>query len=325
MSDLRCLGDNPTADRAVGSIAEPPVPIQAGASLHLAWYWEKQGRRNMIIVDSQVHIWKAETPDRPWVKGLEPQLPEPLGIEDLRTHMASAGVGRVVIVPPHWEGMRSDYATEAFDRYPEQFRYMGRLNLERPDARAQLPNWMQARGILGMRQSFLAKHEREQMLKGAYDWLWEDAERYGVPLMLHAGDMRTKLEEIATRHPRLTIILDHMGLSTTIAKEARFAEAAANTAALARFPNVYSKLSSAPTHSRETYPFRDMHDYIRRIIDAFGPQRCFWGTDLSHMLHSCSYREGVTLFTEELKLPAETLEWIMGRAICEKLGWPLPK
>ena len=278
----------------------------------------------MLIVDSQVHIWKAETADRPWVKGLTPQLPEPLGIEDLLGHMQSAAVDRVVIVPPHWEGMRSDYATEAFDRYPEKFRFMGRLNLERPDARAQLPGWMQQRGNLGMRQSFLAKHERDQLVSGAYDWLWDDAERYGIPIMIHAGDLRPTLEAIVTRHPRLKLILDHMGLSTTIAREGRFEEAAENTVAMARFPNVFAKLSSAPLHSREKYPFRDMHGYIRRIIAAFGPQRCFWGTDLSHMLHTCSYREGVTLFTQELGLPAADLDWIMGRGICECLGWPLP-
>lgn len=278
----------------------------------------------MLIVDSQVHLWKANSPDRPWTPGLEPQLPEPLGIERIIEEMEGAGVDRVVIVPPHWEGMRNDYATEAFDRYPDRFRFMGRLDLERMDARPPLPGWMKQRGILGMRQSFLSKHERDRLVSGAYDWLWEDAERYGIPLMVHAGDLRATLEKILTRHPKLKLILDHMGLSTAIAREGRFAEAAANTTALARFPNVFAKLSSAPLHSREAYPFRDMHPYIRAIIDAFGAERCFWGTDLSHMLHTCSYREGVTMFTEELGLPPRELEWIMGRGLCECLGWPLP-
>ena len=278
----------------------------------------------MMIVDSQVHMWKAETPDRPWTPGLEPQLPEPLGIEGLLEHMKSAGVERVIIVPPHWEGMRNDYATEAYDRYPDKFRFMGRLNLELPNARAQVPGWMKQRGCLGMRQSFLSKDEREKIVGGHYDWLFEDAERYGIPMMMHAGDMRPTVEKIAARHPKLTMILDHMGLSTVISREGRFKEALENTVALARFPNVHSKVSSAPLHSREKYPFRDMHAYIHGIIKAFGVKRCFWGTDLSHMLHTCSYREGVTMFTEELGLSQTDLEWIMGRGICELLGWPLP-
>lgn len=278
----------------------------------------------MLIVDSQVHIWKANAPDRPWTPGLAPQLPDPLSVEGLIDQMTHAGVDRVVIVPPHWEGMRNDYATEAFEQFPERFRFMGRLNLELSGARAQLPAWMEQRGVLGMRQSFLSKYERDQLVSGAYDWLWEDAERFGVPIMVHAADLRPTLEKILARHPGLKLILDHMGLSTGVSRDGRFSEAAENTAALAQFPNVFVKLSSAPLHAREAYPFRDMHDYIWRMIDAYGPKRCFWGTDLSHMLRKCSYREGVRLFTEELGLSASDLEWIMGRALCENLGWPRP-
>ncbi len=278
----------------------------------------------MLVVDAQVHLWKAATPERPWTPGLEPQLPEPLGIEEALGEMKSAGVDRMIIVPPHWEGMRNDYATEAYDRYPDTFRFMGRLNLERPDARSQLPGWMKMRGNLGMRQSFLSKFEREKVVAGGYDWLFEDCERYGVPLMVHAADLRPTLEKLLKRHPKLDLIIDHMGLSTGIAREGRTTEALANTRALAQFPNVTTKLSSAPLHSREEYPFRDMHPYIHGIIEAFGPSRCFWGTDLSHMLHTCSYREGVTLFTEAAGLSPEVLDLVMGRAVCEHLGWPLP-
>ena len=65
---------------------------------------------------------------------------------------------------------------------------------------------------------------------------------------------------------------------------------------------------------------------IRRVVDAFGPQRTFWGTDLSRLVHKCSYREAVTFFTEELTfLSQEDREWIMGRAIAECLGWPINK
>jgi L-fuconolactonase len=246
-----------------------------------------------------------------------------MSISRLLSAMRAAGVDRVVIVPPNWEGMRNDYATEAYDSHPDRFRFMGRLNLDRPDAPAQLASWMQLRGNLGMRQSFLSKRERGQLVSGTYDWLWQGAERYGIPLMVHASGLGPGIERIARRHPSLKLILDHMGLSSGIVREGRLREAATATIALAQFPNVFVKLSSAPLRSRENYPFRDMHDYIHRIIDAFGPKRSFWGTDLSHMLHVCGYREGVTLFTEELGLSASDLDWIMGRALCECLNWPV--
>ena len=49
-----------------------------------------------MIVDSQVHLWQAETPDWPWVPGRVAQLPEPFTIEKLVPLMDEAGVDRAV-------------------------------------------------------------------------------------------------------------------------------------------------------------------------------------------------------------------------------------
>ena len=39
----------------------------------------------------------------------------------------------------------------------------------------------------------------------------------------------------------------------------------------------------------------------------------------------CSWRECITLFTEELPwLTGEDLEKVMGRALCNWIGWDLP-
>ena len=62
----------------------------------------QQQRRT--IVDSQIHMWKASTPDRPWVPGTRPQLPEPMTIERVVPMIDAGGVDRVVIVPPGLEG-----------------------------------------------------------------------------------------------------------------------------------------------------------------------------------------------------------------------------
>ena len=82
-----------------------------------------------MIVDAQVHLWKANTPDRPWLPNRVAQLPEPFTIEKLVPMMDEAGVDRVVIVPPSWEGDRNDYALEAVRRYPTRFAVMGRIPL----------------------------------------------------------------------------------------------------------------------------------------------------------------------------------------------------
>jgi hypothetical protein len=58
-----------------------------------------QPARKRLIVDAQVHVWKAESEDWPWIPGLKPQMPEPFTIEKLVPMMDEAGVDRTVIVP----------------------------------------------------------------------------------------------------------------------------------------------------------------------------------------------------------------------------------
>ena len=95
------------------------------------------------------------------------------------------------------------------------------------------------------------------------------------------------------------------------------------TLAVARRPNVTVKVSALPTYAADNYPYKSLHPYLRRIYDAFGPERMFWGTDLSRL--PCSYREAVTMFTEEMPwLKGRDLERVMGSAFVDWLGWKRP-
>lgn len=88
-----------------------------------------------------------------------------------------------------------------------------------------------------------------------------------------------------------------------------------------RCPNVAVKATGAPAYSTEPYPFRNIHDPLHRLYDAFGPDRFFWGTDITRM--PCSYRQCVTLFTEELPwLAGAELAQVMGQGVCDWIGWP---
>ena len=69
---------------------------------------------------------------------------------------------------------------------------------------------------------------------------------------------------------------------------------------LAKLPNVAVKATGAPGYSGEAYPFGDMTPHLRRVFDAFGPRRCYWGTDLTAAPNKSTYRQRVTHFTETL-------------------------
>src|SRR5262249_22247124 len=113
-----------------------------------------------MIVDAQVHLWKAESPDWPWVPGRKPQLPEPFTIERLLPMMDEAGVDRVVIVPPSWPGDRNDYAIEAAKRYPPRFGIMGRIAVEKPQSAALLSKWREQPGCSACGSHFTARRPR---------------------------------------------------------------------------------------------------------------------------------------------------------------------
>jgi len=65
-----------------------------------------------------------------------------------------------------------------------------------------------------------------------------------------------------------------------------------------------------------------MAPLIQRLFEAFGPQRCHWGTDMTNSFDRATYRQRVTHFTETLDfLSNEDKEWIMGRVILARLNW----
>ena len=276
----------------------------------------------MDIVDSQLHLWAADTPARPWPPGRagDAQRPYPVDRHALLFQMDLAGVRRAVLVPPSWEGDRNDLALEAARAHPDRFAVMGRLALRDPASRELVAGWRRQPGMLGMRFTFHNPANLPPLLDGSADWIWPAAERAGVPLMVGMAGHLDLLDGIAARHPGLKLTIDHFGLDR--GRGARMWDDVPAVCALARHPNVAVKVSGAPSLSQEGYPFRDVHQGLRAIVEAFGPRRAFWGTDLTRM--PCTYYECIALFTEHLPwLTGEDLAWVMGRGVCDWLGWPL--
>ena len=294
--------------------------LGAGAALAMgACATQPAGKR--MIVDSQVHLWKANGPDYPWNPGAKPQLPEPMTIERVLPLMDEAGVNRVVIVPPGLNDVNT-YALEAARRYPDRFAVMGRIPLEDPKSAALLPGWKKQPGMLGVRVTFNSPTMLKWLSDGTADWFWPAAEKNGLPVMFLAFGNVHLFGPIAQRHPGLPLIIDHLGVNAAVAKQGKMAEKIGDAVALAKYPNVSIKMSNLVNASLEPYPFRDLDDPLKRVFDAFGPQRCHWGTDLTNNMARATYSQRLAHFTEVLKFMSESdKDWVMGRSIREKLKW----
>jgi predicted TIM-barrel fold metal-dependent hydrolase len=281
----------------------------------------QRGRR--IIVDSQVHLWLPQSPDRPWPADgpARAHLPYPFTYDKLLPMMDEAGVDRVVIVPPSWEGERNDYALEAARKYPNRFAVMGRILLSDPRSPEMLPKWRDQPGMLGVRHTFNGA-QTSWLTDGTADWFWPTAAKLGIPVMTPTLGRAPQFLRIVERNPDLIFIIDHMGISEEVAKAGKLAEAVSETVAFAKHPNVCVKMSSIPPKSSQPYPFRDMTPHLKRVFDAFGPRRCFWGTDLTGSFNKFTYHERITHFTETLDfLTEDDKDWVMGRAILGRLNW----
>jgi predicted TIM-barrel fold metal-dependent hydrolase len=278
----------------------------------------------MTIIDAQVHVWPPETAERPYIKedASKPHRPVAFEYPDLLGEMTAAGVDRAILVPPSWEGYRNDYALEAAQKYPNRFAVMGKVPLNDCASEAKMASWLNQPGMMGFRISFRHAGTHSWLDGGTADWFWAAAEKYDIPVMVFAPFAVEKIGEIAERHPGLRVIVDHMGLNV----QWRGKDLAPGVDVLlkfARLENVAVKASCLPCYVDEPYPFPTLHPQIRRVVEAFGPERVFWGTDLSQL--PCPYRQAVTLFTEELDfLSTWDKEWIMGRAIARWLNWPVP-
>jgi predicted TIM-barrel fold metal-dependent hydrolase len=273
------------------------------------------------VVDAQIHLWKAESDDWKWMPGMKPQMPEPFTFERALPLMDEAGISRAVVVPPSWPGDRNDYALEAAKRYPKRFAVMGRIPLENPKSAALLPTWREQPGMLGVRVTFNTPTMIGWLKDGTADWFWPAAEKAGVPVMFLAFGLVNLFEPIAQRHPGLPLVIDHMGVNTAIAKEGRTAEAIGHAVALAKYPNVSVKLSNLPNASLEPYPYKDLYPHLKRVFDAYGPQRCHWGTDVTNGSHRGTWKQRLTHF-ETLDFMSESdKDWVLGRSILQKLKW----
>ena len=274
----------------------------------------------MLIADAQVHIWGPNTPERPWRTGQKVHRETPFGADELLREMDAAGVRRAVLVPPYWEGERHDVVLEAARLQPDRFAAMGRLDTEEAGGRGVFVNWCRQSGMLGLCCSFNRPQQIAALEEGRVDWLWEEAEAAGLPVMvLVSHSLVPRIDRVAERHPGLRLALRHLALTSHEYDEVAFRDLD-KLLAVAKRPNVSVNASALPAYTRDSYPYRRLHPYLRRVYDAFGPQRMFWGSDIARM--PCTYRQAVTMFTEEIPwLTAEDKEWIMGRGLCEWLGW----
>ena len=265
----------------------------------------------MQLIDSQIHLFA------PGAEEFATRMQQTLmPAEDVVAEMDAAKVSRADLVP----GNAAANATcvDAARRWPDHFRVMGILGLDKPESRALVADWASS-GFIGARLTFPPYRKVSWLKDGTADWFWPEANRLGLPVMMWAPQQIEEIGKLAQRHPNIRFVIDHLNLFVEDKGEV-VARAVENLLPLARHASIAVKLSALAAHSSQAYPFRDMHPHVQRVVEAFGAERCLWGTDLSRK--ACSYSEAITMFTEHMPfLAAAQLEQIMAGSATRWIGW----
>ncbi len=291
----------------------------------------------MIVIDAQIHTFYSDRPSRPWVPGFRDQY-----IPDRPSYLQHAGqtnspdmvlaemidvqVDAALLVPVGMYGSSLELELDASQKYPDQFRVMGLIDHLDPDIGEHLEA-SKGRGLLGVR--ILELREPERVARGEFDTVLHLCADLGLAVTLslrHPLDPR--LVELFERHAGTFFVIDHLGTGFAppilgYRPDKPFEHLDAVTG-LARFSNIGLKLTGAPSLSVQDYPFEDIWQPVTRLIDAFGAERVYWGSDYSRTAALHSYHDGRYYLTEVPGLSHEQLDLLYGVALANQLDWHPP-
>lgn len=275
----------------------------------------------MPIIDAQVHAYEHDHPGRPWAAVLTG--PPSANGPEMVAAMDAAGVDGAILVSP-FTMYRYDpgFALDVYANYPDRFGLVTPVDAHDPAVGETVADWAAKDGTVGIRL-LLAHGISDAAGPDGIARVLDAARRHSLPVNVYCTQRHAQVADIAREVTDVTLVVDHMGLVQPFhppAPEDGWAELP-NLLALAEFPNVCVKISGAGTLSREPFPYRDIRDPVNRIVDAFGLERCLWGTDWTRAVELLSYEQGVDAFTQEDWFSASERAALMGGNAARVYGW----
>ena len=243
----------------------------------------------MPTIDVQVHVYERNHAGRPWAAVLHG--PAEVTGDQMIAAMDAVGVDGAIMVSPYTQyRYDASYALEVYAKYPKRFAVVKPVDPTDPKVGDTIADWKKMPGAVGIR-IMMAAGPLVAPDDAGVNCVLAEAARQSLPVNVLSWG---RLEPWAA----LPTLLD-----------------------LAKYDNVVVKISGAGTLSKEAFPYKDIWDPVRRIIDTFGLDRCMWGTDWTRAVAFLTYREGVDAFRHTDRLTDADRAKLMGGTLTKVYGW----
>ena len=275
----------------------------------------------MLTIDAQVHAYERDHPGRPWAAVL-PGPPEVTG-DDMVAAMDAVGVDGALLVSP-WTLYRYDasYVVDVHATHPGRFGLIKPVDPADPEVADTIADWADTNGAVAIR-IMLNRGVSSDAADPRIKRVLAAAARHSLPVNLLSWGRLEQARLLAARNPGTMLVVDHLGLQQPFEPPIPvepFADLP-KLLDLAAHDNVTVKITGACTLSREPFPYNDLWDPLCRIFDAFGFNRCMWGTDWTRAVAFLTYKEGVEAFRVTDRLSDSDRTALMGETLRRIYNW----
>ena len=275
----------------------------------------------MLTIDSQVHAYERNHPGRPW-QGVLRGPPSVTG-DEMVAAMDMVGVDGAILVSP-FSMYRYDasYALECRQAHPGKFGLVKPVDPTDSAVGETIAEWKRTPGTVGIRV-FLRDTASTDPADPAINRVLALAATQSLSVYLACTGRLEQAGGLAARNPNTQLVIDHLGLpqpQQPPAPPQPWADLP-KLLALAAYPNVAVKISGACTLSHQPFPYNDIWDPLARVFDAFGFERCLWGTDWTRAVDVLSYKDGVEAFRVTDRLSAAERAQLMGDSLARIYNW----
>lgn len=274
-----------------------------------------------MIIDAQVHAYERDRPERPWAAVLHG--PDEVTGDDMVAAMDEVGVDGALLVSP-WTMYRFDasYALEVYAAHPTRFRLIKPVDPNDGGVAETIADWAATPGAVAIRIMMVGNVSSDPADPGVNRVLTEAA-RHRLPVNLLCWGRLGQVRELAASHPDTQLVVDHLGLQQPFEPPAP-AEPFAQldqVIELSEYDNVALKITGACTLSHEPFPYADLWAPLGRLFDAYGFERCLWGTDWTRAVELLTFRDGVDAFRLAEELSDSDRAMLMGGSLQRFYRW----